>query len=101
MAIFRSIETRRCAVRAASSGISQIIDAAGVVRAQRTQAEGMGLLRGEVYFNDQKTLFVRGGYVFSLLAGWGFLVLTAILVPADRIRYWTRRRRKRMGKKTD
>ena len=48
MAVFRSIELRRCVVRAASSGTSQIIDAAGHVRAQRTQNQDLGVLLGQV-----------------------------------------------------
>ncbi|MFC1782376.1 apolipoprotein N-acyltransferase [Planctomycetota bacterium] len=95
VAIFRSIELRRCAVRAASSGISQIIDATGRVLAQRIQAEDMGVLLGNVYFVDEKTFFVRFGYVFSHIVGWLFLISTAILVPADRIRYWSSRRRRK------
>lgn len=65
LAIFRAIELRRCVVRAASSGISQIIDATGKVLHARTAEEGPGLLTGQVYFSQQRTLFVRGGWLFA------------------------------------
>ncbi|MCP4708715.1 MAG: hypothetical protein GY869_08830 [Planctomycetes bacterium] len=96
VAVFRSIENRRCVVRAASSGISQVIDATGRVTAERLQDEGAGILVGSVYFNDEKSVFVRGGYVFQHVVGWVFLVLGPILIVQDRYLYWVNRRR---GKK--
>ncbi|HQA44523.1 MAG TPA: nitrilase-related carbon-nitrogen hydrolase [Phycisphaerae bacterium] len=65
MAPFRCIELRRCAVRAASSGVSQIIDATGRVQVCRTRDEGPGVLYGAVYFNDARTVFARGGYLLA------------------------------------
>ncbi len=83
MAPLRSIELRRCAVRAASSGISQIIDATGRVRAQRTREEGPGVIFGTVYAVQDKTLFVRGGYLFACAIGVAFVGLVVILTFAD------------------
>ena len=77
MARFRSIEVRRCAIRAASSGVSQIIDATGTVRECRTQEQGPGILTGRVYLTDTMTPFVRGGYRFSDIVGWSFLIAAA------------------------
>jgi apolipoprotein N-acyltransferase len=73
MAPLRSIELRRCAVRAASSGISQIVDSRGRTVKQRTQEEGPGIICGPAYFSSQRTLFVRGGYLFSTVAGLAYL----------------------------
>ena len=98
VAVLRSIETRRCVVRAASSGISQIIDARGRVLAERSQDEGMGILLGSIYFNDEKSIFVRGGYVFQHVVGWVFLVLGPILIVHDRYLYWVDRRKKKKDK---
>lgn len=96
MAPFRSIELRRCTVRAASSGISQIIDATGRVLAQRTREDGAGVLYGSVYFTSEQTVFVRGGYLFAVLVAVGFLVLVLGLTLIDwtaRISNWSRARR--------
>ena len=95
VAVIRSIENRRCVVRAASSGISQVIDATGRVTAERLQDEGAGILLGSVYFNDEKSVFVRGGWVFQHVVGWVFLVLGPVLMVQDRYLYWVNRR---MGK---
>jgi apolipoprotein N-acyltransferase len=76
---FRCVELRRCIVRAASSGISQIIDAAGRVRSQRTQEDGPGILCGKVYFVTDRTLFSRGGYLFAIAVALAFLAAVAIL----------------------
>ena len=96
MAPLRSIELRRCAVRAASSGISQIIDATGRVRAQRTREEGPGVICGKVYAVQEQTVFVRGGYLFASAIGVAFLGLVAILTFADwigKLRHARRARR--------
>ena len=97
MAVFRSIETRRCAVRAASSGISQIIDATGKVRSHRTQQEGPGIVFGKIYFVNDKTIFLKYGYYFSHIIGWIFLILT-LLLPITlgikcflRLMYWIKK----------
>ncbi len=92
MAPFRSIELRRCCVRAASSGISQIIDATGKVLNQRTQQEGPGILRGEIYTVKNKTLFVKGGYLFAPAVGFFFLIVVVILAFAEWIGNFTRKR---------
>ena len=80
MAIFRSIELRRCAVRAASSGITQIIDAAGKVQGLRTQEQDQGVLCGKVYFLRNKTFFARYGYWFNHIAGGAYLTLSATVL---------------------
>lgn len=92
MAPLRSIELRRCAVRAASSGISQIVDARGCIRRQRTQEEGPGIICGPAYFGSERTLFVRGGYVFGSAVGLAYLGAIAWLTLANWWRAITRRR---------
>lgn len=93
MAPMRSIELRRSAVRAASSGISQIIDATGRVRSRRTRAQGPGVIRGSVYLANDRTLFVRGGYLFATIIGVVFVIIVALLTAAD----WFGRLRGRGG----
>jgi apolipoprotein N-acyltransferase len=78
MAPFRSIELRRCAVRANSAGVSQIIDASGRVLAHRGSKEGAGAIYAPVYAVSERTLFVRGGYLFAQIIGIAYL--TAILL---------------------
>lgn len=96
LAIFRAIELRRCVVRAASSGISQVIDATGCVTAVRTKEQGPGVLAGSVYFNGERTLFVRGGWVFAPAAGATFLGTVVVLTAASvRKRMVERMRRRR------
>jgi len=80
---FRCIELRRAAVCAASSGISQIIDPRGKVVDDRTQEEGDGFIVGSVPLRDDRTVFVRGGYMFARVVGWGYLGLIAVLVLTD------------------
>ncbi len=75
MAPFRSIELRRCAVRANGAGISQIIDATGRVTARRTGEAGSGVVLGDVYLLSQQTPFVRGGYLLPPAAGVIFILL--------------------------
>jgi apolipoprotein N-acyltransferase len=77
MAAFRSIELRRCAVRGASSGVSQIIDGAGRVCAGRMKDEGPGTVVAKVYFASERTLFARGGYWFAPAAGVLFVAVVA------------------------
>lgn len=89
MAPFRSIELRRCAVRAASSGESQIVDAAGRVRSRRTRQDGKGVLFGTVCANTQRTLFARGGFVLAPTAAGLFLLAVVWLTGDD----WLARRR--------
>jgi len=85
MAPIRSIELRRSTVRAASSGITQIIDPAGRVVAQRTREEGPGTVAALVPLVDQRTLFVRGGYLLAAGIGWGFLLTILMLT----LRQWS------------
>jgi len=79
MAPLRSIELRRSTVRAASSGISQIIDPAGRVVAGRNRAEGPGIISAKVPMSSLTTPFVRGGYLFATATGLAFLAAIAIL----------------------
>jgi len=90
----RSIELRRCAVRAASSGVSQIIDATGHVRRQRTREQGPGVICGPVEFCAGRTPFVRGGHLFATAVGAAFLLAVIGLTLAD---WWGKVRRRRGG----
>lgn len=87
MAPFRSIELRRCAVRANGAGISQIIDATGRVTARRTDEDGAGVVLGDVYLVSEQTTFVHGGYLLAPTVGIGFLLLVAWLTCRQ---WWTR-----------
>ena len=93
MAPFRSIELRRCAVRANGSGISQIIDATGRVTACRTHDDGSGIVLGEVYLLSERTAFVRGGYLLVQAAGIGFVVIVVWLTLSE----WRGRIARRLG----
>lgn len=96
MAPFRSIELRRCAVRAASSGISQIIDTTGRVTAARQRAEGAGVLSGTIYLNEERTWFVRGGHIFAPATAIAFLAAIGWLTLSEwfaRIARWIGRRK--------
>jgi apolipoprotein N-acyltransferase len=86
MTAFRAIELRRCVVRSASSGVSQIIDATGRVQVQRLMSEGPGLLRGTVYFSYEPTFFLRGGFLFPTVVAGAFLLIAAFLLTASRWR---------------
>ncbi len=79
MAQVRSIEMRRWVVRAASSGVSQIVGPNGRVQAERTQAAGAGLLAGRVWRSEERSLFVAGGHWFASAAGAGFLGVVFVL----------------------
>lgn len=83
MARFRAMELNRAAVRAASSGTSQIIDADGRVVADRNQIEGPGVICGRVGCSDARTVFSRGGYVLPITLGLGFLVCVVALTLAN------------------
>ncbi|UCG17011.1 MAG: hypothetical protein JSV19_03040 [Phycisphaerales bacterium] len=96
MAVFRSIELRRGAVRSASSGISQIVDAGGRVLAQRSQDDGPGVICDTLYVTGQRTIFARGGYLFAQLLGIAFLGIIVALTLLE----WVGRcssRRRRLG----
>lgn len=83
VAIFRAIELRRCIVRAASCGVSQVIDATGRVTAMRGKQQGQGLLFGKVRPHSDRTLFVRGGYVFAPAVCILFLIIVAAMTLDD------------------
>jgi apolipoprotein N-acyltransferase len=83
LAPFRSIETRRWAVRAASSGISQIVGPDGRVHGQRLQDEGPGLLVGRATCRAERTVFVRGGHAFAPIVGVAYLIVVAGLTAAE------------------
>lgn len=87
MAQVRSIELRRWVVRAASSGVSQIVGPSGGVQAERVQAAGAGVLAGRVWRSEERSLFVAGGHWFASAAGVGFLVIAVVLT----IWGWARR----------
>ena len=63
MAPFRAYELHRPAVRAASSGISMIVDADGRVRARRTQKEGPGYIAATVNLSG------NGPYLLDSVTG--------------------------------
>lgn len=95
MTPMRAIETRRCMVRAASSGVSQIIDAAGQVRAHRLQQDGPGLLVDRAYFNNERTFFVRAGWLLTPAVAWSLLIGAPALTLWDwaaRLLRWRRRK---------
>lgn len=79
IAAIRSIELRRWSVRAASSGISQIVGPDGRTLAARTQAEGPGIIRGTVYPYAELTPFVRGGHGIATATGWAFIGVVVYL----------------------
>lgn len=87
MAPFRSIELRRCAIRANGAGISQIIDATGRVTARRTIKDGAGVVLGDVYLLSERTAFVRGGYLLAPAVGVIFALLVAWLTCRQ---WWAR-----------
>ena len=91
IAPFRSIESRRWAVRAASSGVSQIVGPDGRSRRQRTRDEGPGVLYGTVHFNNKRTFFSKGGYLFATVVGVAYLGAVVWLTIVD----WRRRFAKR------
>lgn len=72
----RAIETRRWIVRAASTGVSQIVDPQGRVRAFLPIGE-RGVLRGDVGLRGDQTLYVRAGDWFLGLCAALLLVAVA------------------------
>lgn len=87
MAVFRSIELRRCVVRAASSGVSMIVDATGEVQHRRTREQGRGILYGSIYALGQQTLFTRGGYYFAIIVTYLFLAIVVTLTLIQWVGY--------------
>ena len=92
MAPLRSIELGRCAVRANSAGISQIVDQTGRVLARRTRAEGAGVLVANVSLSTQRTVFVRGGYLFAQIVGIAYLLVVLAVIGRDLLQSVRRRR---------
>ena len=68
MAVFRSVENRLYLVRAANTGISAIIDPMGTIRSGTNLFERT-VVRGEVKFIDEKTLYAAYGDWFVYLSG--------------------------------
>jgi apolipoprotein N-acyltransferase len=78
LAALRAVETRRYVVRAASTGVSQIIDPWGRV----TRSLGLnrrGALVGPVVLRDDRTLYVRGGDWFLAACAAGLAVLIGLV----------------------
>ena len=73
-AVFRSVETDRCLIRSANSGISAIIDSRGNVIKQLGINES-GVIVGNVYLNDNVTLYTKtGDFLF-----WISIILLTII----------------------
>jgi apolipoprotein N-acyltransferase len=86
MAPVRSIELRRCAVRANGAGITQIIDATGRAVGFRTDC-GDGLVLGNVYRVGDQTFFSRAGHWLAPGVAMSFVVMVIWLTftkPAAR-----------------
>jgi apolipoprotein N-acyltransferase len=79
MAPIRSIELRRSTVRAASSGVSQIIDPLGRIIAQRTRDEGAGIVTASVPLCNRRTFFMWGGHLLAAGIGGAFLLTIVVL----------------------
>lgn len=86
MAPIRSIELRRSTVRAASSGITQIIDPVGRIIAQRTRQEGPGVIAASVPLCNRRTFFMWGGHLFGVAVGWTFLLTFIMLTLCQWVR---------------
>jgi apolipoprotein N-acyltransferase len=87
MTVFRAVENRLYLVRAANSGISALIDPTGVI-ISRTGIFERTVLKGEVKFIDEKTLYAAYGDLFAYLCG-------IVLIPYYFIQ---RRRMKNVGR---
>jgi len=79
MSQIRSIELRRWTVRAASSGVSQIVSPGGRVIATRSREAGPGVLHGQIWRNTERTVFIEGGHWFATAAGLAYLVAVVVL----------------------
>ena len=64
----RAIETGKYVVRASPNGYSAIVDPNGKI-VIRTALEEASIITGMVYSNNQRTFFVRYGYLFPVLFG--------------------------------
>lgn len=79
--VFRAVETDRYVLRAANTGISAIIDPRGHITA-RTPLFEEHVLRGNFGIRNNRTVYVRYGDYFILLA-WLFL---AVLIAVQSMR---------------
>jgi len=68
MTVFRAVETRLYLVRAANTGISAIVDPTGKILSQTGLFERT-VLKGEVKYLDEKTIYAAYGDVFVYLCG--------------------------------
>jgi apolipoprotein N-acyltransferase len=68
MTVFRAVENRLYLVRAANTGISAVIDPTGVILS-RTGVFERTVLKGEVKFIDEKTIYAAYGDLFVYLCG--------------------------------
>jgi apolipoprotein N-acyltransferase len=66
MSVLRAVETRRSLVRAANTGISGFVDPLGRVRQASAIFETRAMV-DDVVLMDEKTVFVRYGYLFAPL----------------------------------
>lgn len=73
--IFRAIETDRYILRAANTGISAVIDPKGRVL-ERTNIFTEEVLKGRFASKDTRTVYVRFGDYFIILAGFAMLILS-------------------------
>jgi len=87
MTVFRAIENRLYLVRAANTGVSAVIDPTGVIQSQ-TDIFKRTVLKGEVKFIDESTLYAAYGDLFVYLCG-----LMLILID-----FIQKRRRKHAGR---
>jgi apolipoprotein N-acyltransferase len=87
MTVFRAVENRLYLVRAANTGISAIIDPTGVILS-RTGIFERTVLKGEVKFIDEGSLYAAYGDMFVYLCG-------VVIIPYFFIQ---RRRRKNAGR---
>ncbi|MFQ5810628.1 MAG: nitrilase-related carbon-nitrogen hydrolase, partial [Armatimonadota bacterium] len=81
MAQARAVEVRRWVVRAASSGISQIIDPKGNTR-HELDFGAEGVITGEVRGSDELTPYTRVGYLIPYVSLG--LVIAFLLIEAVR-----------------
>ena len=83
LCVLRAVETRRWLVRAASTGVSQIVDPWGGIR-DSLPIGARGALVGDVRSRTDRTLYVRGGDWFLGLCAAG-VVLLAVTASARRV----------------
>lgn len=82
MAPLRAVENRRFVVRTGSSGVTAIFDPWGRVAARLDSDANGAVLRGEVAFRSDTSLYVRYGWVFPWLC-WGAAGCMAVVgLPA-------------------